>query len=125
MTYTKSFIIDFNIKRSYIPRYKNIIFTSKMKMDTQKNDLLEYVGMGLGMALQTHVKNGNLYFESRYYFWDLFGLFIKLPDILSPGKPNNIHINMGDDRFTIRIEIRHRLFGLMFIQAGEFQSVIK
>ena len=98
---------------------KPIQFTSYMR-ESEQGEVLEYVGLGLGMKLVLSVREGNLHFRSDGYFWDLFGWRMPLPDLLTPGATDLIHINQGGNRFRIRIEIKHRLFGRTFFQAGEF-----
>lgn len=101
---------------------KPVMFTSFMAASS-KGEVLEYVGMGLGMKLLLDVREGNLHFESVGYFWQLFGVRIPLPGLLTPGKTFLCHRNQSANRFDIRIEIRHALFGLMFTQAGVFHEV--
>lgn len=110
-------------ERTYrLSRRKPIMFTSYMK-ESEKGEVLEYVGMGLGMKLRVFEKNGNLHFESDGYFWDI-GLFrIPLPDLLSPGKTYLTHMNQDRDTFRIRIDITHSIFGKMFTQAGVFHEI--
>ncbi|MBJ7313556.1 DUF4166 domain-containing protein [Rugamonas sp. CCM 8940] len=101
---------------------KPIMFTSFMA-ESGKGEVLEYVGMGLGMKLLLAVREGNLHFESDGYFWQLFGVRIPLPGLLTPGKTFLCHRNQSANQFDIRIEIHHALFGLMFTQAGIFHEV--
>ncbi|MFZ6647091.1 DUF4166 domain-containing protein [Undibacterium sp. TJN25] len=98
-----------------------IQFTSYMR-ESEKGEVLEYVGMGLGMKLVLHVHEGNLYFTSDGYFWDLLGFRLPLPAILTPGKTFLCHRNDSPTDFNIRIEIRHVLFGTTFTQAGAFHE---
>ncbi len=101
---------------------KPIQFTSYMK-ESNKGEVLEYVGKGLGMKLLVSEKDGNLHFESDGYFWDI-GLFrIPLPGIFSPGKTFLTHFNEGENQFRIRIDIIHVLFGKMYTQAGVFREI--
>ncbi|MYN40523.1 DUF4166 domain-containing protein [Duganella sp. FT109W] len=101
---------------------KPVMFTSYMA-ESPQGDVLEYVGMGLGMKLVLAVRDGNLHFESDGYFWQLFGLRIPLPDVLTPGKTFLRHRNNSANQFDIHIEIRHPLFGTTFTQAGIFREV--
>ena len=101
-----------------------IEFTSYMR-EGGKGEVLEYVGMGLGMKLLLSVRDANLHFTSDGYFWEVMGRRIPLPDFLSPGKTHLVHRNEGPGQFSIRIEIRHRWFGTMFTQAGVFSEVIE
>jgi hypothetical protein len=101
---------------------KPVRFTSFMS-ESSKGEVLEYVGMGLGMKLVLNVREGNLHFESDGYFWQVFGVRIPLPSLLTPGKTFLCHRNNASNQFDIRIEIRHPLFGTTFTQAGVFREV--
>ena len=101
---------------------KPIQFTSFMR-ESARGEVLEYVGLGLGMKLVLCVDNGSLHFQSDGYFWDLLGWRIPLPGLLTPGKTFLWHHNETPGRFNIRIEIRHALFGLTFTQVGVFEEV--
>ncbi|MFZ6735564.1 DUF4166 domain-containing protein [Undibacterium sp. Ji42W] len=99
-----------------------IQFTSYMQ-ESEKGEVLEYVGMGLGMKLILHVHEGNLYFTSDGYFWDVLGYRIPLPGIFTPGKTYLCHRNDNPEQFNIRIEIKHALFGRTFTQVGVFKEI--
>lgn len=101
---------------------KPIQFTSYMR-ESEKGEVLEYVGAGLGMKLVLHVHEGNLYFTSDGYFWDVLGFRIPLPGILTPGKTFLCHRNDSPSQFNIRIEIKHCLFGTTFTQVGVFHEL--
>jgi hypothetical protein len=103
-------------------RRQPVKFTSFMA-ESEQGEVLEYVGMGLGMKLQLSVQDGNLHFESDGYFWDVLGVRIPLPGLLTPGKTYLCHRNNSANQFDIRIEIRHALFGTTFTQAGVFREV--
>jgi hypothetical protein len=101
---------------------KPVQFTSRM-VGHDAERLIEYVGAGLGMVLSLSVDDGNLTFESERYFIELFGLRIRLPGVLTPGKTHLVHRNESPGSFSIRIDIRHALFGTTFTQAGEFHEI--
>lgn len=101
---------------------KPVVFTSYMA-ESRKGEVLEYVGLGLGMKLVLDVRDGNLHFESDGYFWEVFGFRIPLPALITPGKTFLCHRNNSANQFDIRIEIRHALFGTTFTQAGVFREV--
>lgn len=105
-----------------LPGRKPIKFTSYMK-ESSKGEVLEYVGAGLGMKLIVFEKDGDLHFKSDGYFWDIGFFRIPIPDILSPGNTYLMHINEGNNQFRIRIDIKHKLLGRMFVQAGVFRQV--
>lgn len=101
---------------------KPVQFTSFMR-ESRKGEVMEYVGMGLGMKLVLDVRDGNLHFESDGYFWEVFGVRIPLPCVLTPGKTFLRHRNQTPEQFDIRIEIRHVWFGTTFTQVGVFREV--
>ncbi|MDR7048173.1 hypothetical protein J2X54_000608 [Duganella sp. 3397] len=103
-------------------RRRPVMFTSFMA-ESEKGEVLEYVGMGLGMKLLLSIREGNLHFESDGYFWDVLGIRIPLPGLITPGKTYLCHRNNSANQFDIRIEIRHPLFGTTFTQAGVFREV--
>ncbi|OFA07524.1 DUF4166 domain-containing protein [Duganella phyllosphaerae] len=103
-------------------RRRPVMFTSFMA-ESEKGEVLEYVGMGLGMKLLLSIREGNLHFESDGYFWDVLGTRIPLPGLITPGKTYLCHRNNSANQFDIRIEIRHPLFGTTFTQAGVFREV--
>lgn len=105
-----------------LPGRKPVQFTSYM-MESSKGEVLEYVGAGLGMKLKVFEKDSSLHFQSDGYFWDIGFCRIPLPDILTPGKTYLTHVNEGDNKFRIRIDIKHKLFGHMFTQAGVFREL--
>ena len=102
---------------------KPIQFTSYMR-ESEQGEVLEYVGMGLGMKLVLHVHDGNLHFTSDGYFWEIMGFRLPLPGILTPGKTFLCHRNESPSRFNIRIEIKHCLFGTTFTQVGAFHEIV-
>lgn len=101
---------------------KSVLFTSHMTRSL-KGEVLEYVGMGLGMKLIVSAVGGDLHFQSDGYFWDV-GLFrVPIPDLFTPGKTFLKHVNRAPDSFSIRIEILHSIFGRTFLQTGTFSEI--
>lgn len=105
-----------------LPNRAPIQFTSYMK-ESEKGEVLEYVGAGFGMKLLVFEKDGNLHFKSDGYFLDIGFFRIPLPDVLSPGNTYLTHVNEGSNQFRIRIDIDHKIFGKMFVQSGVFHEV--
>lgn len=105
-----------------IPGRTPVMFTSYMK-EGEKGEALEYVGAGLGMRLRVFEKDSNLHFESDGYFLDIGICRIPLPEVFSPGHTYLMHINENENGFRIRIDIKHKLFGKMFVQAGLFNEM--
>lgn len=103
-------------------RRRPVRFTSYMA-ESEQGVVLEYVGLGLGMKLRLHVRDGDLHFASDGYFWQVGRWRMPLPEVLTPGRTVLCHRNEGPDRFHIRIEIRHKWFGTSFTQAGAFREI--
>lgn len=101
---------------------KPVMFTSFMA-EGPCSEVFEYVGAGLGMKLNLFVREGDLHFESDGYFWQVLGVRIPFPSLLTPGKTFLRHRNNSANQFDIRIEIRHPWFGTTFTQAGVFHEV--
>ena len=101
---------------------KPIQFTSFMR-EGKNGEVLEYVGFGLGMKLVLEVHQGNLYFTSDGYFWDIFGVLVPIPALLTPGKTFLCHRNDNASQFNIRIDIKHPIFGKTFSQVGIFHDL--
>jgi hypothetical protein len=101
---------------------KPVQFTSFMR-ESRRGEVLEYVGSGLGMTLLLDVRDGNLHFESAGYFWQLGGVRIRIPALLTPGKTYLCHRNCDSTSFAIRIRIEHPVFGTTFTQAGSFREL--
>jgi hypothetical protein len=101
---------------------KPIQFTSYMRQGAN-GEVLEYVGMGLGMKLLLKVQDGNLHFTSDGYFWEVAGRRIPLPAVMTPGKTYLTHCNDSPTQFNIRITIKHCWFGTTFSQVGVFREI--
>ena len=101
---------------------KPIQFTSFMR-EGKRGEVLEYVGFGLGMKLVLHVYEGNLYFRSDGYFWDILGFLMPIPALFTPGRTFLCHRNDNASQFNIRIEIKHPIFGTIFTQVGIFHDL--
>ena len=86
-------------------------------------ELIEHIGCGIYIKLAVFTKSGDLHFKSLSYFINIAGLKIPIPTLLSPGKTLLQHVDLGEKRFSICIEIVHPWLGLMFKQNGEFVEI--
>ena len=84
--------------------------------------LEEYIGFGIGMALNVEATPTALLFKSDHYFLQLFGLRARLPRWLSPGALVIGHHEMGNDRFTFTLSLRSRWFGNLITQDAVFKD---
>jgi Domain of unknown function (DUF4166) len=85
--------------------------------------LEEYVGRGVGMALNVHVEDDVLVFRSAGYFLQLFGRRIALPHWMTPGALSVLHAELGDGRFSFTLQLVHPRFGLLIRQMAAFREV--
>jgi hypothetical protein len=82
----------------------------------------EYLGRGVGMALQIAVEGQALQFRSVNYFVQLGRLKLRLPSLLSPGALTVAHADLGDGKFRFTLEIVHPRFGLLVRQSAAFRE---
>jgi hypothetical protein len=113
--------------------------------------LEEYVGWGLGMALTVHVEPAHiaetacsgldpgsepvlpqahapaqqgyaLVFRATHYFVQVAGRRIPLPRFACPGALAVTHAELGDGRFSFKLEIIHPRLGRLICQTAAFQE---
>jgi hypothetical protein len=86
--------------------------------------LEEYVGCGVGMALNVRVRGGVLQFCSAGYFIRLGGRRIALPRWCTPGALTVSHAEADGGCFTFTLDIVHPLFGTIIWQTAIFREVM-
>jgi len=89
--------------------------------------LEEYIGYGIGMALNVCAEDQGLLFKSDHYFMQIFGRRIRLPKALGPGVLVIGHYDLGADsggnrQFRFSLNLSHRLFGQMICQDAIFND---
>lgn len=84
--------------------------------------LEEYLGRGIGMALQVKAIDGGLEFATDHYFISLFDQRLRIPKWLDPGKTIVRHVDMGGGIFIFSLCLRHSIFGELVFQQGEFRD---
>ena len=84
---------------------------------------MEVVVGGLGMYLGLSERGGAICFESRGYFWQVFGQRLPLPNLLSPGRTLVSHAEAGGGFFRFTLEIIHPVFGETVFQTGLFSEM--
>jgi uncharacterized protein DUF4166 len=85
--------------------------------------LEEYVGYGIGMALDLHAHDGALIFRSRDYFVQMFGRRFVLPRWLCPGELTVIHAEVPDGRFSFTLQLVHPRLGLVLRQMALYREL--
>lgn len=121
---------EFNIRPSGLSWMKhrcyhfadgNFDFRSTMQPDAQGR-LVERFRGGLGMFLALRAEGDTLHFSDRGYFLHWRQFMLQLPAWCHPGRFELVHRNLDARRFSVRLTLRHVLFGTMIEQSGVFQS---
>lgn len=86
--------------------------------------LEEYVGRGVGMALELAVEDGALVFRSRHYFLQILGRRWRLPRLLAPGAMEIVHREEGGGTFSFVLSLTHPLLGRLIHQVALFEEVV-
>ena len=84
--------------------------------------LEEYLGCGVGIALDVRADGGCLRFKSDHYFLQLGSLRLRLPRWLEPGALVIEHEELGGGAFTFSLSLAHRRFGGLIQQVALFQD---
>ena len=84
--------------------------------------LEEYIGYGIGMALELEVNEYALLFKSEHYFLQVFGKRMKLPKWLVPVDLIIGHHELGENRFVFTLELSSKIFGQMIKQDAVFMD---
>lgn len=93
-----------------------------MKRFAGPTGLEEYVGSGIGMALDLSEDDGALVFRSRHYFVDLGVIRFRIPAMLAPGFMTIVHRDLGNE-FLFELTLSHPLFGRLIHQVAYFKEV--
>jgi hypothetical protein len=84
--------------------------------------LEEYLGYGVGIALNVHVSSGALVFRSAHYFVQVFGARIRLPRWLSPGTLSVTHVDLAEGEFRYTLDLDHPRLGVLIHQVAAFRE---
>lgn len=87
--------------------------------------LEEYIGLGLGIALDVEERGGALIFVSRHYFLRPGKHRLVIPDWLSPGRLEVGHHDRGGGAFTFSLDLMHPLFGRLIRQRVIFRDTME
>lgn len=95
------------------------------KRFTGPTGLEEYVGHGIGMALRLEATDRALLFKSDHYYVTLFGMRLRLPDWLAPGRLTIGHHDRGNGRFAFTLSLMHPRLGVLIHQKAVFTDTVK
>jgi hypothetical protein len=85
--------------------------------------LEEYIGCGIGIALNVAVENSALHFLSDHYFIGRGRLRLRLPRWLAPGRMRVSHIDCGHGWFAFVLSLDHPLLGALVRQTALFREL--
>ncbi len=94
-----------------------------VKKESKSGEMLECVGGGFGMVLAVSEENAALHFRSRYFFWQIGRLRVRMPRWLAPGETHVMHEDIGEGNFIFRLSMVHDQLGETFFQEGVFRLV--
>ncbi len=86
--------------------------------------LEEYVGCGIGMALDLHAENTALVFRCAHYFFRIGRFRFVLPGWMTPGALSVTHAEEGGGRFSFLLEVHHPRFGPIIRQRALFRETL-
>lgn len=110
-------------ERFYCYPGRQPIRVASTKVYDEAAGLMEMVVGGLGMYLELSEREGAICFESRGYFWQVFGRRLPLPDLLTPGRTLVSHAEAGGGFFRFTLEMTHPVFGETVFQTGLFSEM--
>ncbi|WP_152047098.1 DUF4166 domain-containing protein [Aureimonas psammosilenae] len=84
------------------------------------NEVIEFVRLGIGMRLAVTAEAGALVFRGKGYVWRVLGRDWPLPLELVLGRAYVEERPAGEDRFSMRMNLVHPLFGELFRYSGRF-----
>ena len=86
----------------------------------KNNEVIEYVRFGVGMRLRVTAEDGALVFRDEGYVWRIFGFTLPIPAGLIFGNAYVEERPIDADSFSMKMELSHPLFGVLFRYRGRF-----
>ena len=84
--------------------------------------LEEYIGRGIGMALNISVESGVLVFRSAHYFFECAGWRYTIPRLLTPGDTTVTHQATSHKAFLFTLDVTHPVFGQLVHQEALYHE---
>jgi hypothetical protein len=85
--------------------------------------LEEHVGGGVSMSLALSVEDGALLFRSVDYFFNVFGMRLRIPRELAPGAMAIGHRDLGEGAFEFTLALTHPRLGRLIEQTTIFTDM--
>ncbi len=108
--------------RTYAFQRRGQVKVTSRKVLGRHGELMEVIHGGLGMTLSLTAEGGALHFRSIGYFFQIGGLRLPIPGLLTPGAAHVVHEDQGGGWFRFTLRFVHRLAGETFFQTGLFRD---
>lgn len=86
----------------------------------KNNEVVEYVRFGVGMRLKVTAEQGALVFRNAGYIWRVANISIPIPLHIILGTAYVEERPIDSTKFSMKMELEHPLFGMLFQYRGEF-----
>lgn len=94
-------------------------FRSRMVM-VEPGEIIEFVRFNIGLRMRVTAEDGALVFRDTGYVWRLGSIDLPIPGRLLLGRAYVEERPEGEDRFSMRMNLRHPLLGELFRYSGRF-----
>ncbi len=111
-----------NIYWDRVFKFESGDFHFKSHMEPVKEkEVIEFVRFGLGIRLSVSADEGALVFKDIGYIWRIFGFDIPIPGRILMGSIYVEERPIDDTYFSMKMVLKHPLFGLLFKYSGKFR----
>lgn len=99
---------------------ENKVYSFNSKMQQFGNNIVEFVGLGIGIRMGLKVQDGGLVYEDKGYVFKLGSRLIPIPLNLLMGKSEIEEFKRNDKpgEFDMRFTVNHPWFGFAFSYMG-------
>lgn len=87
----------------------------------KNNEVVDYLGFGMGLKIAYEYDGQTVNLQHKGYVLKLFGYLLSLPLTFLLGKVSLEKRAISSECFSLHMQIKHPLFGLVYEYAGEFR----
>ncbi len=101
------------------------VYEFNSKMQQFDNDIIEFVGLGIGIRMGLHVSDGGLVYEDKGYVVKIANKLIPIPLNVLIGKSviEEYVNNKSSNDFNMRFVVKHPWLGFAFSYSGYFNCI--
>jgi len=104
------------------PNKKPYIFYSKM-VHIKDDVIIEFMKYGIGWKHHFYYRDNKVILEHHSYVWKFFNVIIPVPVGLFLGRGYAEEEAINENKFRMKMNITHPLFGKMYEYRGEFEVI--